>query len=83
MLFGYADVPVYNVDLIGNSAVQAGTVNNLDVDLDVSLNREAVPVKGNRLWKVSMWASDRDSPDGTKVGYTQQVIKYLWHEWKI
>ena len=67
------DVPVHNVRLVGQTSIDVAAVNDIFVDLQVTVGNRGQSVTGNDLWRVSMWASSNPDGSGSKIGLTNQV----------
>ena len=59
--------------LVGQTSIDVAAVNDLFVDLQVTVGHQGQSVTGNDLWKVSMWASSNPDGTGSKMGLTSQV----------
>lgn len=67
------DIPVYGVNLIRTPQVKAGTTNDIEIDLQILMNRNAQNARGTNLWKVRMWTGTSRDGSGVRIGYREQV----------
>ncbi|XP_072035074.1 uncharacterized protein [Amphiura filiformis] len=68
------NVNVYKVDILGVNSVEEGSVNNINVTLQVGLYDEVLSVQGTGLWKLSIWAASVENCTGRRIGFTDQVL---------
>ena len=80
----YTDVPVHGIDLTGVESVKEGTINNMNVDLQVAMHRDAISAWGSDLWKLGTWASPNHDGSGDKIGFREQVgLRHVLNLWNI